>query len=416
MQSNTRKIAGLVRGRMTHGVLIGAQAALTLLMLAGAGAAMQGFLQLIHTPLGYDPHNVMSVGIPVHDGAYPVWRARAAYFEELRNRAATVHGVTMAAVSSNATPPANGWHTGVEILGQARREEQRARINFVSPDYFPLLHIPLAEGRIWDETENHNAAHVAIINQTMAKIYFPNGDAIGRSFRVPDMKEEPPYRISAAGSDSWLQVVGIIVDKRDDGLREPILPEAFVPYTLSMGMWTQILVRSEASPLRLLHAVGVQVNSIDPDQQINGQVQDLEHWITGQREYAQAQLVAWLFGSFALLALALAAAGLYSVVSYSVAQRTNEFGIRIALGAQSGHVLKIAFSPIAVSVGSGIAVGVVLTLGLNKVLARWVEGSSHDPTVLLAVTCLLGLVAAIACSAPAKRAIAVDPVTALRYE
>ena len=416
MQSNTRKIAGLVRGRMTHGVLIGAQAALTLLMLAGAGAAMQGFLQLIHTPLGYDPHNVMSVGIPVHDGAYPVWKARAAYFEELRNRAATVHGVTMAAISSNATPPSNGWHTGVEILGQARREEQRARINFVSPDYFPVLRIPLAEGRIWDETENHNAAHLAVINQTMAKIYFPNGDAIGRSFRVPDMKEQPPYRMSAVGSDSWLQVVGIIVDKRDDGLREPILPEAFVPYTLSMGMWTQILVRSDASPLRLVHAVGVQVNSIDPDQQINGQVQDLEHWITNQQEYAQAQLVAWLFGSFALLALALAAVGLYSVVSYSVAQRTNEFGIRIALGARSGHVLKIAFSPIAVSVSSGIAVGVALTLALNKVLARWVEGSSHDPTVLLAVTCLLGLVAAIACSAPARRAIAVDPVTALRYE
>ena len=416
MQSNTRKIAGLVRGRLTHGVLIGAQAALTLLMLAGAGAAMQGFLQLIHTPLGYDPHNVMSVGIPVHDGAYPVWKARAAYFEELRNRAATVHGVTMAAISSNATPPSNGWHTGVEILGQARREEQRARINFVSPDYFPVLRIPLAEGRIWDETENHNAAHLAVINQTMARIYFPNGDAIGRSFRVPDMKEQPPYRMSAVGSDSWLQVVGIIVDKRDDGLREPILPEAFVPYTLSMGMWTQILVRSDASPLRLVHAVGVQVNSIDPDQQINGQVQDLEHWITNQQEYAQAQLVAWLFGSFALLALALAAVGLYSVVSYSVAQRTNEFGIRIALGARSGHVLKIAFSPIAVSVSSGIAVGVALTLALNKVLARWVEGSSHDPTVLLAVTCLLGLVAAIACSAPARRAIAVDPVTALRYE
>ena len=416
MQSNTRKIAGLVRGRMTHGVLVGSQAALTLLMLAGAGAAMQGFLQLIHTPLGYDPHNVMSVGIPVHDGAYPVWKARAAYFEELRNRTATVHGVTMAAISSNATPPSNGWHTGIEILGQARREEQRARINFVSPDYFPVLRIPLAQGRIWDETENHNAAHLAVINQTMAKIYFPNGDAIGRSFRVPDMKEEPPYRISAAGADSWLQVVGIIVDKRDDGLREPILPEAFVPYTLSMGMWTQILVRSDASPLRLLHAVGVQVNSIDPDQQINGQVQDLEHWITSQREYEQAQLVAWLFGSFALLALALAAVGLYSVVSYSVAQRTNEFGIRIALGARSGHVLKIAFSPIAVSVGAGIAVGVVLTLALNKVLARWVEGSSHDPTVLLAVTCLLGAVAAIACSAPARRAIGVDPMTALRYE
>jgi putative ABC transport system permease protein len=416
MQSSTRRIAGGAHGRVTQGVLIGAQAALTLLMLAGAGAAMQGFLRLMHTPLGYDPHNVMSVGIPVHDGAYPVWKARAAYFEELRNRTATVPGVTMAAISSNATPPSNGWRTGVDILGQARRDEPRVRINFVSPGYFPLLHIPLAEGRIWDETENHNAAHVAVINQTMARLDFPNGDAIGRSLKVPDMKEEPPYRISAPESDSWLEVVGIIVDKRDDGLRNPILPEAFVPYTLSMGMFTQILVRSESSPLRLLHAVGIEVNSIDPDQQINGQVQDLEHWITGQREYEQEQLVASLFGAFALLALALAAVGLYSIVSYSVAQRTNEFGIRIALGARSGHVLKIAFSPIVASVGSGIAVGVVLTLALNKVLARWVEGSSHDPMVLLAVTVLLGMVAAVACSAPARKAIGVDPMTALRYE
>ncbi len=416
MQSSTRKIVGVVQGRMTHGVLIGAQTALTLIMLAGAGAAMQGFLHLIHTPLGYDPHNVMSVGIPVHDGTYPVWKARAAYFEELQQRASTVPGVTMAAMSSNATPPANGWHTGIEILGQPRHEDQKVRINFVSPGYFPVLRIPLAQGRIWDETENHNAAHVAVINQTMARVYFPNGDAIGRSLRVPDMKDQPPFRLSAPDADTWLQVVGIVADKRDDGLRNPILPEAFVPYTLSMGMWTQILVRSDQSPLRLLHSIGKQVNSVDPDQQINGQVQDLEHWITGQQEYEQEQLVAWLFGAFALLALALAAVGLYSVVSYSVAQRTNEFGIRIALGARSGHVLKIAFSPIVASVGSGIIAGVILTLALNKVLARWVEGTSHDPTVLLAVTALLSLVAAIACSAPARRAAGVDPMSALRYE
>jgi len=416
MQSSTRKIVGVVQGRLTHNVLIGAQTALTLLMLAGAGAAMQGFLHLMHTPLGYDPHNVMSVGIPVHDGTYPVWKARQAYFEELQNRTATVPGVTMAAMSSNATPPSNGWHTGVEILGEPRRDDLRVRINFVSPGYFPLLRIPLAQGRIWDESENHNAAHVAVINQTLARLYFPNGDAIGRSLRVPDMKDAAPYRLGAPGSDSWLQIVGIIADKRDDGLRNPILPEAFVPYTLSMGMWTQILVRSEQSPLRLLHAVGVQVNSVDADQQINGNVQDLDHWITGQQEYEQEQLVAWLFGAFALLALALAAVGLYSVVSYSVAQRTNEFGIRIALGARSGHVLKIAFSPVVVSVGSGIVAGIVLTLALNKVLARWIEGTSHDPMIVLAVTGLLGVVAAIACSAPARRAAGVDPMTALRYE
>jgi putative ABC transport system permease protein len=416
MQASTRKIAGAVRGRTTHSILTASQVALTLVMLAGAGAAMEGFLHLIRTPLGYDPHNVMSVGIPVHDGAYPTWQAREAYFEQLRNRAATVPGVTMAAISSNATPPSNGWQTGIEVLGQAPRDGQKVRINFVSPGYFPVLRVPIAQGRVWDETENHNGAHLAVINQTMARTYFPNGDAIGHSLKVPDIKDDPPYTTIAQGADSWLQIVGIVADKRDDGLRNPILPEAFVPYTLSMRVWTQILVRSDVPPMTLLHAVGVQVNSVDPEQQVSSFVQDLEHWITGQPEYQQQQLVAWLFGAVALLAVALAAVGLYSVVSYSVAQRTNEFGIRVALGAQRTHVLRIVFASTATAVGSGIVAGIVLTIALNKILAQWAEGSSHDPLVLLAVTVLLSLVAAIACSGPARRALKIDPMTALRYE
>jgi ABC-type antimicrobial peptide transport system permease subunit len=136
----------------------------------------------------------------------------------------------------------------------------------------------------------------------------------------------------------------------------------------------------------------------------------------GQQEYEQGQLVAWLFGAFAVLALVLAAVGLYSVVSYSVAQRTNEFGIRMALGAQRAHVLRIVFASTVVSVGSGIAAGIGLTLALNKIFAQWAEGSARDPLVLVAVTFMLCLVAAIACSAPARRAVRVDPMTALRYE
>ncbi|MBV8817530.1 MAG: ABC transporter permease, partial [Acidobacteriaceae bacterium] len=355
------------------------------------------------------------VGIPVHDGAYPTWEARSAYFEQLRSKVAAVPGVSMAAISTNATPPSNGWNTGIEILGKAPKDDQKVRLNFVSPGYFPILRVPLAQGRIWDEMENHRAARVAVINETMARLYFPNG-AVGQSLKIPEMKSEPPFLLSPPGDVPWLQIVGIVADKRNDGLRKPILPEAFIPYTLAERMWTQILVRSETSPLALLHAIGRQVNSVDTDQQIQGNVQDLEHWIQTEPEWQQEHLVAWLFGSFAVLALALAATGLYSVVSFSVEQRTNEFGIRMALGAQPGDVLRVVFRSAVVSVGGGLAMGVVLTLAFNNVLARWAEGSSRDILVLLSATALLSLVAALACAAPARRASSVDPMTALRYE
>ena len=415
IQASTRRISGNARSRAMNTVLIGGQIALTLVMLAGAGAAMRGFVRLLHTPLGYDPHNVMSVGIPVHDGAYPNWAARAAYFEQIRSKVAAVPGVTMAAVSSNATPPSNGANLVIEIMGKAPKDSQRVRINFVSPEYFPILRIPVARGRIWSETENHNAARVAVINETMARLYFPGG-ALDHSIKIPELKSDPPFQLMREGEDPWLVIVGVVADKRDDGLRNPILPEAFIPYSAAMGEYTQILVRSAASPLSLLHAIGKQVNSIDAEQQIGGQARDLEQWIQGEREWEQEHLVAWLFGAFAVLALALAATGLYSVVSFSVAQRTNEFGIRVALGALPRDVLRVVFASAVVSVGSGVAGGVLLTLALNGVLARWAEGSSRDSLVLLSATLLLITVAAIACAVPARRASTVDPMTALRYE
>jgi ABC-type antimicrobial peptide transport system permease subunit len=199
-------------------------------------------------------------------------------------------------------------------------------------------------------------------------------------------------------------------------MRNPILPEAFVPYTLGLRMYTQILVRSDVPPLSLLHAVAAQVNAVDPDQQIGSFALDLDHWISTQPEWQQEHLVAWLFGAFAVLALALAAVGLYSVVSYTVAQRTNEFGIRMALGAQRSHVLGIVFTSTVASVGGGILAGIVLTLALQKLLAQWAEGSSRDPLILIAVVVVLGAVATIACALPARRASKVDPMTALRYE
>ena len=414
MQSGSRRVAGRLGGRATNNILIAGQVMLTLVMLAGAGAAIQGFLRTMHTPLGYDPHNVMSVGIPVHDGTYKTWSERAAYFDQVQKKVATVPGVTMTAISGNATPPNNGWGTHIDFLGKAAQDEQRVRVNFVSPTYFPVLRVPLLQGRIWDDTEDRNGAHLAVINQTLARRYFPHGDAIGHSLRIPELQDQPPYVLASADGAGWMQIVGVVADKLDDGLRKPIVPEVFVPFTTQMYMYTQILVRSEVSPLTLLHSVAAQVNSLDTDQQITGQVQDLDHWITTQPEIQQEHLVAWLFGLFAALGLVLAAVGLYSVVSYTVAQRTGEFGIRMALGAPRTHVLRIVFASTVVSVGSGMVAGLVLTLSLQRVLAHWAEGSSRDPLVVVAAALLLSLVAFVACVVPARRASRVDPALALR--
>lgn len=416
LQLTTRKVAGSVNGRRMHNALIAGQIALTLMMLAGAGASLEGFLRLLNIPLGYDPHNIMSVGIPIHDGTYKTWAERAAYFEQLRAKAAEVSGVKMTAISSNATPPSNGNNTTFEIQGQTAAQSQPARLNFVSPEYFPILRIPLLNGRIWDQDENHRGALVAVVNQTFAHKYFSDGNALGHSLKTASIQEQLPYNLMAPGANGWLLIVGVVADKRNDGLAKPILPEAFVPYTLSMRMWTQILVRSEVPPLSLLHAVQAKVNSVDHDQQTASQVQDLEHWIMDMPEWARGRLVTWLFGGFAALALILAAVGLFSVVSYTVVQRTNEFGIRIALGAQRGHVLAIVFRSMALSVGGGIAAGIVLTLSLNKVMAAWAAESARDPFLLFGATCLLFLVAAMACALPAYRAAAVNPMMAIRYE
>ena len=417
MQSNVRRLAGTVAGRRTNNLLIAGQIALTLLLLAGAGAAMEAFVGLMHKPLGYDPHGVMSVAIPLHDGAYATWAARAAYFEQMRAKVAETSGVTMAAISSNATPPRNGGKTQFEILEKPSAEEQMTAVNLVSPGYFALLRIPLLQGRIWNQAESQNGAHIAVINRTLAQRYFPNGDATSHFVKLPKIEDRPPSILSAPNiADCWLQIVGIVEDARNDGLRDPVKPAVYVPYTLTMWQGTQILVRSEAPPLTLVRAVQKQLAAINPDQQTYSMVRDLETWITDLPEWQQEHLAAWIFGILAWLALALAAVGLYSVVSYVVAQRTNEFGIRMALGAQPAQVLRIVFLSTVVSVGCGIAAGLGLTLVLNRILERWAGGSARHPVILLGGTLLLGLVATLACMMPARHASKVDPMVALRFE
>jgi putative ABC transport system permease protein len=415
MQGSGRRVAGSASAKRAHNALIAAQVALTILLLTVASAAGKGFLRILSAHLGYDPHNVMSVPIPIHENTYKDWQARSQYFENIRARISAMPEVVEAGIGTNATPPSNGQNMRIEIFGKASAENPEVRVNFIDSSYFSVLHIPLLEGRLWDHPEIMRGAPLAVINETMAKQLFPNANPIGQQVRVPSLKDQPPYSPAAPGSDGWLQIIGVASDVLDDGLRDPIKPAVYVPFPLQMRMFTQILVRTKVPPLSILHDIRAQLVQIDREQQVM-QVRDLDNWIKNEDVYSQQRFIATLFTVFAVLALVLAAVGLYSVVSYSVATRTNEFGIRLALGAKAGDVFRLVLSSTAGSVGTGLVVGLILSLAFSKLATRWINETSRDPIILTVVTVLLISAAVAASLAPARRAASTDPMTALRYE
>jgi predicted permease len=416
MQTGTRRLTGSVRGRRLHTTLIAGQIALTLLLMTAAGAAIQGFIGMLRVPLGYQPKHVMSVLIPIRDDAHTTWADRTSFYTELHHKIASMPGVLSAGISTNATPPDSGWRLPVEILGKPASQAQEAQVEFVGSEYFSTLQIPFMSGRLWDQSEIARGATLVLVNESFVRHYLSGGDATGHSLRVPQFATLPPVALAASGAAGWLQIIGVVGDSLNDGLDKPVAPAVYAPYTLITVPFTQVLVRTQGDPLAMLHGIKQQIASIDADQQIDGDTRDLEGWIQREPEYARGRLVSMLFGAFSVLALVLAAVGLYSVVSYTVLQRTSELGVRIALGAPRGDVLRIAAVSAGAGVGLGIVSGLALSFGLSRMIAQRIENGTRDPILVLAVSVLLLAVAAIACLVPARRALAINPIEALRSE
>jgi predicted permease len=417
--SAARTVGGMGANR-AHALLIAGQVALTMLLLSSGGAVIESFLRLTRAPLGYDPHSTLVVGIPLRYNTYMAWEQRAAHFNQLRQAITAISGVRAAAISTRATPPASGLDTQIAITREASSrsaaEEHQARLGAVSPEYFSLLHIPLLSGRIWDQSETMLAAPVAVINETMARRYWPNSTALGQSFRVPDLKTIPFCIVATSGQS--FQIIGIVADARNDGLGQPAQPAVYLPYTFLMEVFTHILVQTNGSLSSVYQAVREQIRHVDPDQQVegHGEIVSLEDMVTRQKEWQQAHLATLLLGAFALLALALASVGVYCVVSYGVAQRTNEFGIRIALGAQQKDVLKLVFASAGESIATGLAVGIFLSHSAAQLLSRLTEVSPTNSLVLFNATALFLATATTACLLPALRASSIDPMEALRRQ
>lgn len=418
LQSGPRTMSGTVRSRRLHAALVAGQIALTLLLLSTAGAAMQGFVRLLRVPLGYDPHNIVAVGIPLHENSYTTWHARTHYYEQLRDSMAALPGVTAASIAGNGIPPNSGWDLPFELreAPALAPEAQTVRIDFVDSNYFSTLRTPVIAGRIWTPAEIANAAGLVLVNESFVRRYDSSRNIIGHFVRIPKLQNSPPGVLTAPGADGWLQVIGVAGDAVDAGIDRPVMPAIFAPYSLTLMYGTEILIRTRSAPPGLADSLRKQVAAVNPEQQTYSAISDLEKWITDEPVWARSRLISALFAGFSILALALSAVGLYSVASYAVAQRTSEFGIRIALGATPSHILRMVVASAGNGVGLGIVTGLFLRLGAQRTLAAW-AGITGSPVLFILGAALLLMVAALlAALPPARKALAVDPVAALRSE
>jgi predicted permease len=405
-------------------VLIAAQVALTLLLMATAGTAIRGFLRLTQMPLGYDPANVMQLGISLHVDNPAEWsrlqsrEARAAYIEQIREKIASVPRVSTVAVGVDATPPFSDpvdTESSFNIDGTGDREQPQARVMLVGQQYFAALRIPLLQGRVWTTGENSSGDFIAVVNRAFATRYLSSSNALGRQLRIPALPFQNRFTASSAQSTEWRQIVGVVGDARNDGIGRPVVPAIYLPYTTLMRQHVEFFVRTQGDPLTCLHSIRAAVASVASDQQISKGAFTLNEAIERDAQYSRQRLFSILFGVFSAMALALALVGIFSVVAYTVARRTTEFGVRLALGAPRAHVLWVAARIALVSAAAGIVIGLAFDSFLGAVLAHWMQ-SAFAAGSLFAAAALLALGALLACLLPARHAIAVPPAEALRYE
>jgi predicted permease len=414
VQAGGARHSGSAHGRNTHRFLIAGQVALTLLLLAGAGAAMKAFLVLTHVPLGFDADHVSNFDVSLPKGATSTWEARVNTNEQVREAVEQVPGVSSASVSTTYFPPFGGFNAKVEVRSQPNLSNPDAMLGLVSPEEFSTLHIPLMEGRLFDDSEVKRGAHLAVVNQAFVKQFLAGHDAIGERVRSPMLKIQQPDLISAQSPDDWLEVIGVVGDARNDGLERPAKPGVFLPYSFILPPDEFLIMRTQIDPAAAMVSVKERLRQINPEIVVS-QDHTLTWWLYTQG-WGQGRFIATLFSIFAILALALAATGLYSVVSYAVTQRTQEVGIRMALGAQRANILRLVVSSTVAVLGAGVAAGVVLSVALSRTMSSWSGGTPRDPLTLFGSSLLLMLVATIACLIPAWRAATVNPVVALRYE
>ncbi len=415
--------AGPASGRLRQGLIV-AEVALSLVLLIGAGLMLRSFAALLFLDRGFAPEHLLTAELDYSVSGFTTWVrptstrpqvTQRELLERLRQRP----GVVSAAVTGNL--PRNGSGPARDpILIQDRPagtldQLPRTRFQAVSPDYFRTLGVPLLRGRDFTEGDHYEAPRVVLINESMARRYFPNQDPVGKRLAMPDRNNpSQPSPAWTAGQSPWSEIVGVVADMKSLSLDPEPFPQTYVPYWQWPMQSPTLLVRTTGDPAALAAVVRDEIKAVVPSLP-SSRIQTMDDILSDT--LAQPRFQAGLLGLFGVVALLLTAVGLYGVLACTVARRTREIGIRMAVGAQRGSVLALILGQGMRLALMGAVIGVVLALALTRILGSLLyEVKATDPLTFTGVTLLLMATAVLACWVPARRATRVDPMVALRSE
>ncbi|HKW87145.1 MAG TPA: ABC transporter permease [Candidatus Acidoferrales bacterium] len=403
--------AGRSQNRL-RGALAIAEISLSLILLAGAGLMMKSLYRLFAVNPGFRVEHVLTMEMNLRTRQYEKDPAVRNFWQEVLDGVRALPGVESAAVGTGI--PFTDEHDRGDITIEGMPLPRPGSwphpdFHVVTPGYASTLGIPLLRGRTFTEMDNENAPLVGMINASLARQFFPNQDPIGKRFMTghppADPVKNPPH---------WITIVGVLGDTKMYGLAKPARLELYVPFRRSPSNNADLVVKSAVDPAALTRAIRGVVASIDKDQPIFG-IATMNKLVSDDVSTLRITLV--LLGLFSVLALVLAAIGIYGVISYSFAQRTHEIGIRMALGAQRRDVMRLVLRQGGRIALTGIGIGIAAALGLTRLMSSLLFSvNASDPATFAAVALLLAAVALVACYIPARRAMRVDPMVALRYE